>query len=151
MSLDDGRLVSNFAVAALKGEPLQIYGDGQATRSLMFVHDLITGLIALMDSSYSEGPVNIGTVDEGTVLSWAEEILSLVKELRAAGSIAPLPLGQPESTIEFVPAVVDDPPRRKPDISRAKEQLGWEPKWPVRAGLEETILYFARQLEEGQN
>ncbi|GAA6016366.1 hypothetical protein JCM8202_005585 [Rhodotorula sphaerocarpa] len=151
MSLDDGRLVSNFAVAALRGEPLQIYGDGQATRSLMFVHDLITGLIALMESSYSEGPVNIGTADEGTVLSWAEEILSLVKELRASGAIAPLPHGQPESKIEFVPAVVDDPPRRKPDISRAKQELGWEPKWPVRSGLEETILYFARQLEEGQN
>ncbi|KWU44936.1 UDP-xylose synthase [Rhodotorula sp. JG-1b] len=151
MSLDDGRLVSNFAVAALKGEPLQIYGDGQATRSLMFVHDLITGLIALMESSYSEGPVNIGTVDEGTVLSWAEEILSVVRDLRASGAIAPLPRGQAESTVEFVPAVVDDPPRRKPDITRAKNELGWEPKWPVRAGLEETVLYFARQLEEGQN
>ncbi|GAA5862311.1 hypothetical protein JCM3774_004860 [Rhodotorula dairenensis] len=104
-----------------------------------------------MDSSYSEGPVNIGTVDEGTVLSWAEEILSIVKELRASGAIAPLSPGQPESRIEFVPAVVDDPPRRKPDISRAKAELGWEPKWPVRAGLEETILSFARQLAEGQN
>ena len=112
---------------------------------------MITGLIALMESSYSEGPVNIGTVDEGTVLSWAEEILSVVRDLRASGAIAPLPRGQAESTVEFVPAVVDDPPRRKPDITRAKNELGWEPKWPVRAGLEETVLYFARQLEEGQN
>ena len=104
-----------------------------------------------MESSYSEGPVNIGTVDEGTVLSWAEEILSVVRDLRASGAIAPLPRGQAESTVEFVPAVVDDPPRRKPDITRAKNELGWEPKWPVRAGLEETVLYFARQLEEGQN
>ncbi|BGP37998.1 hypothetical protein JCM10449v2_001925 [Rhodotorula kratochvilovae] len=147
MSTDDGRLVSNFAVAALKGEPLQVYGDGQATRSLMFVHDLVTGLIDLMESSYSETPVNIGSSDEGTVLSWAETVLSTVRALRAAGEIPPLPAGTAESTIEFVPAVVDDPPRRRPDTTLAREKIGWDPRWTVQAGLEETVRYFAAQLE----
>ncbi|GAA6056403.1 hypothetical protein JCM3770_000685 [Rhodotorula araucariae] len=147
MSTDDGRLVSNFAVAALKGEPLQVYGDGQATRSLMFVHDLVTGLIDLMESSYSETPVNIGSSDEGTVLTWAETVLSTVRALRAAGEIPPLPTGAEESKIEFVPAVVDDPPRRRPDTTLAKEKIGWNPRWTVQAGLEETARYFAAQLE----
>lgn len=115
------------------------------------MHDLISGLIALMESDYSEGPVNIGSPDEGTVSSWASTILALVKELRAAGSIPPLAPGQKESEIEFVPAVVDDPPRRKPDITRAKEVLAWEPRWTVKAGLEETIRYFAAQLAEGES
>ncbi|GAA6027031.1 hypothetical protein JCM8097_006053 [Rhodosporidiobolus ruineniae] len=150
MSTDDGRLVSNFAVAALKGEPLQIYGDGEATRSLMFVHDLVSGLISLMESSYSEGPVNIGTSDEGTVSSWAQSILSLVRTMRAEGEIPPLPKGVEESTIEYVEAVTDDPPRRKPDVTLARRELGWEPSWTVEAGLRETIRYFASQLEEGQ-
>ncbi|GAA5992036.1 hypothetical protein JCM11641_003147 [Rhodosporidiobolus odoratus] len=150
LSTDDGRLVSNFAVAALRGEPLQIYGDGQATRSLMFVHDLISGLIALMESNYAENPVNIGTSDEATVEYWARTILSLVRDMRETGEIPPLADGKQESEIEFVPAVVDDPPRRRPDITRAKEVLGWEPKWTVEAGLRETIRYFVAQLEEGQ-
>ncbi|GJN88521.1 hypothetical protein Rhopal_001487-T1 [Rhodotorula paludigena] len=148
MSADDGRLVSNFVVAALRGEPLQIYGDGSATRSLMFVHDLVTGLISLMDSSYADTPVNIGSSDEGTVLSWAEAILSLVRDLRAAGQISPLPAGKRESVIEFLPEVVDDPPRRRPDTTLARETIAWEPKWTVQAGLEETIRYFAALLAE---
>ncbi|CEQ39919.1 SPOSA6832_01486 [Sporobolomyces salmonicolor] len=150
MSTDDGRLVSNFAVAALKGEPLQIYGDGQSTRSLMFVHDLVSGLIALMESSYADGPVNIGTSDEATVEHWARLIVATVREMRAQGAIPPLPPGVPrESEIVFVPAVVDDPPRRKPDLQRAKDVLGWEPRWTVKAGLEETLRYFSAQLDEG--
>ncbi|GAA5954769.1 hypothetical protein JCM21900_005899 [Sporobolomyces salmonicolor] len=150
MSTDDGRLVSNFAVAALKGEPLQIYGDGQSTRSLMFVHDLVSGLIALMESSYADGPVNIGTADEATVEHWARLIVDTVREMRARGAVPPLPPGAPrESEIVFVPAVVDDPPRRKPDIQRAKDVLGWEPRWTVKAGLEETLRYFSAQLDEG--
>ncbi|GAA6016588.1 hypothetical protein JCM10207_002851 [Rhodosporidiobolus poonsookiae] len=149
MSTDDGRLVSNFAVAALRGEDLQIYGDGQATRSLMFVHDLVSGLIALMESNYSETPVNIGTSDEDTVEAWARTIVDLVASMRADGEIAPLPAGVEPSQIVFGPAVVDDPPRRKPDITRAKNVLGWEPKWTVEAGLRETIKYFASQIEDG--
>ncbi|GAA5833184.1 hypothetical protein JCM11251_005169 [Rhodosporidiobolus azoricus] len=150
MSTDDGRLVSNFAVAALKGEPLQIYGDGSATRSLMFVHDLVSGLIALMESAYSSGPVNIGTSDEDTVLHWAQLILSLVSQMRQEGEIPPLPAGTKESQIEFVEAVTDDPPRRKPDITLAGRELGWRPRWTTEAGLRETLRYFAAQLEEGQ-
>ncbi|GAA5954461.1 hypothetical protein JCM3765_004464 [Sporobolomyces pararoseus] len=151
MSTDDGRLVSNFAVAALKGEPLEIYGDGQSTRSLMFVHDLISGLIALMGSNYSETPVNIGTTDEATVEHWARTILSIVNEMRQNGTIPPLPEGKKESEIIFVDKVVDDPPRRRPDTTLAKNVLNWEPRWTVRAGLEETIRYFVTVLEEGEH
>lgn len=151
MSTDDGRLVSNFAVAALKGEPLQIYGDGQSTRSLMFVHDLVSGLIALMGSNYSETPVNIGTTDEATVEHWARTILSIVNEMRNDGTIPPLPEGKKESEIIFVDKVVDDPPRRRPDTTLAKNVLNWEPRWTVRAGLEETIRYFVTVLEEGEH
>ncbi|GAA5848734.1 hypothetical protein JCM8547_004612 [Rhodosporidiobolus lusitaniae] len=150
MSTDDGRLVSNFAVAALRGEPLQIYGDGQATRSLMFVHDLVSGLIALMESDYSEGPVNIGTSDEDTVSHWAHEILNLVTLMRDEGEIPPLPASVEKSEIVYEDAVVDDPPRRRPDVTLAKEKLGWEPKWTVEAGLRDTIKYFATQVEDGQ-
>ncbi|GAA5944726.1 UDP-glucuronic acid decarboxylase family protein [Sporobolomyces koalae] len=151
MSPDDGRLVSNFAVAALKGEPLEIYGDGQATRSLMFVHDLVSGLIALMGSGYSESPVNIGTSDEATVEHWARTILALVKEMRLAGTIPPLAEGKQESEIVFVDKVVDDPPRRRPDTTLAKNVLNWEARWTVKAGLEETIRYFVNVLEEGDH
>ncbi|GAA5839763.1 hypothetical protein JCM3766R1_004606 [Sporobolomyces carnicolor] len=151
MSTDDGRLVSNFAVAALKGEPLEIYGDGQATRSLMFVHDLVSGLIALMGSNYSETPVNIGTSDEATVEEWARTIVALVAEMRQNGTIAPLAPGKKESEIVFVDKVVDDPPRRRPDTTLAKDVLNWEPRWTVRAGLEETIRYFVTVLEEGEH
>ncbi|GAA5900414.1 UDP-glucuronic acid decarboxylase family protein [Sporobolomyces salmoneus] len=151
MSTDDGRLVSNFAVAALRGEPLEIYGDGQSTRSLMFVHDLVSGLIALMGSNYSESPVNIGTSDEATVEQWARTILSLVNEMRRNGTVPPLPEGRKESEIVFVDKVVDDPPRRRPDTTLAKEVLNWEPRWTVTAGLEETIRYFVTVLSEGEN
>jgi UDP-glucuronate decarboxylase len=116
---------------------------------LQFIHDLISGLIALMESSYSEGPVNIGTTDEATVSSWAHTILSLVLSMRASGEIPPLAEGKKESTVVYKDAVVDDPPRRKPDVTRAKEELGWEPKWSVEEGLRETIRFFAAQLEEG--
>lgn len=112
------------------------------------MHDLVTGLISLMDSSYADTPVNIGSSDEGTVLSWAEAILSLVRDLRAAGQISPLPSGRGESAIEFLPEVVDDPPRRRPDTTLARETIAWEPKWTVQAGLEETIRYFAALLAE---
>ncbi|GAA5829584.1 hypothetical protein JCM5353_006795 [Sporobolomyces roseus] len=151
MSINDGRLVSNFAVAALKGEPIEIYGDGQFTRSLMFVHDLVSGLIALMESGYSETPVNIGTEEEATVETWARTILALVGEMRQAGSVPPLPEGKKQSEIVFVDEVVDDPPRRRPDTTLAKDVLNWEPRWTVKAGLEETIRYFVNVLEEGEH
>ncbi|KAK4058882.1 hypothetical protein OIO90_000328 [Microbotryomycetes sp. JL221] len=193
MRQDDGRLVSNFIVASLRGEDLQVYGDGQATRSLMFVQDLVTGLIKLMSSSYTE-PVNIGTEDEATVYEWAKVIRDKVEEMRDRNEI-PLsvedhdtqqdkdqvdhvdddgpdqrPVAVAEegsesfdviearnkqrrgrrSGIVFSPAVVDDPPRRRPDITRAKTVLGWEPKYSLATGIEETIKYFARLEEESE-
>ncbi|ORY56436.1 hypothetical protein BCR35DRAFT_309839 [Leucosporidium creatinivorum] len=174
MNSSDGRLVSNFIVAALRGEDLQIYGDGTATRSLMFVHDLVTGLIKLMSSSYTD-PVNIGTEDEATVAEWATLIRDKVEEMRDRGEIALCVasddedgeeevLGEGEgeeeqedklvlaglerprgrrSEIVYVDAVVDDPPRRRPDTTRAKEVLGWKPTYSIEAGIEETIRYFS--------
>ena len=116
-----------------------------------FVHDLVSGLIALMGSNYSETPVNIGTSDEATVEEWARTIVALVAEMRQNGTIAPLAPGKKESEIVFVDKVVDDPPRRRPDTTLAKDVLNWEPRWTVRAGLEETIRYFVTVLEEGEH
>ena len=116
-----------------------------------FVHDLVSGLIALMGSNYSETPVNIGTTDEATVEHWARTILSIVNEMRQNGTVPALPEGKKESEIIFVDKVVDDPPRRRPDTTLAKSVLNWEPRWTVRAGLEETIRYFVTVLEEGEH
>lgn len=102
-----------------------------------------------MESDYSEGPVNIGSTDEETVEFWARSILSLVASMRASGEIPPLAAGLKESEVVFKAAVVDDPPRRKPDVTRAKKELGWETKWTVEEGLRETIRFFASQLEDG--
>lgn len=153
MNSADGRLVSNFVVAALRGDPIEIYGDGEQTRSLMYVHDLVSGLIALMGSDFTE-PVNIGSEDESTVAEWALVVRDTVEEMRERGEIALSVEGGTvvegktrRSELVLTPAVVDDPPRRRPDITRAREVLGWEPKWTVKSGIEETIKYFAS--EEG--
>ena len=126
------------------------------------MHDLVTGLIALMNSDYDQ-PVNLGSEDESTIEEWATLIRDKVEQLRADGEIPPLQprrpsLGEEEeddeagqvtppepkkSEIKFVDAVVDDPPRRKPDISRAREVLGWQPTWTIEGGIEESIRYFA--------
>lgn len=145
----DGRLVSNFIVAALKGEDIEVYGDGSQTRSLMYVHDLVSGLIALMESDYAD-PVNIGTEDELTVAEWATIVNDLVDDMRRSGEVDNLYKDRPitKSKVVFKSAVTDDPPRRRPDSSRAKQQLGWEPKWPAVEGIKETIRYFAGQLDE---
>ncbi|MDA8355433.1 MAG: SDR family oxidoreductase [Actinomycetota bacterium] len=122
----DGRVVSNFVVQALAGEPLTVYGDGSQTRSLCYVADEVRGLCALLDSEVT-GPVNIGNPDERTVLELAQLVIE------ATGS---------SSTIAFGPLPEHDPVRRCPDISLAREQLGWEPSTPLAAGLERTIEYF---------
>ncbi|KAI9193230.1 uncharacterized protein BJ171DRAFT_532218 [Polychytrium aggregatum] len=127
MNENDGRVVSNFIIQALKGEDLTIYGEGDQTRSFQYVHDLVDGLIALMESNYSEGPVNIGNPDECTIRHFAEVIKEMV---------------QSKSKIIKLPPTEDDPRRRRPDISRAKKVLGWEPKFSVRQGIEETVDYF---------
>lgn len=134
-----------------------------------FVHDLVTGLISLMNSEYDQ-PVNLGSEDESTIEEWATLIRDKVEDLRARGEIPPLQARRPSlaeedddaeqgtsapasafgsasgakrSEIKFVDAVVDDPPRRKPDISRAREKLGWQPTWTIEGGIEESIRYFA--------
>ena len=132
MAADDGRVVSNFIVQALRGEPLTIYGDGSQTRSFCYVDDLVGGLIALMENTVGEvGPVNLGNPGEFTMLELAEKVLELT------GS---------SSTIEHLPLPQDDPKQRQPDISRAKKSLNWEPTVPLNEGLVKTIEYFSKNL-----
>ncbi len=130
LSPGDGRVVSNFIVQALGGEPLTVYGDGSQTRSLCFVEDEIEGLLALLDSSLV-GPVNIGNPDERSMLDLAHFVLDVT------GS---------RSDIAFEPLPTDDPTRRCPDIALARRELGWEPKVGLRDGIERTIDYFAQKV-----
>jgi UDP-glucuronate decarboxylase len=125
---DDGRVVSNFIVQALAGEPLTVFGDGAQTRSFCYVDDLVDGLVALMNSPAGvTGPVNLGNPGEFTMLELAKQVVELT------GST---------STVEHRPLPPDDPTRRRPDISRAKELLGWEPTVSLREGLARTVEYF---------
>lgn len=126
MRPDDGRVISNFIVQALQGKPLTIYGDGSQTRSFCFVDDLIEGLINLMASRYTE-PINLGNPKEHTILEIAEKIIMLTGSRN--GMVA-----------DILPK--DDPTRRCPDITRAKERLGWQPKTSLEDGLRKTITYF---------
>jgi len=124
---NDGRVVSNFIVQALKGEDITIYGDGTQTRSFCYVDDLVDGLIAMMENEETMGPVNLGNPAEFTMLELAE----LVKKLTKSNSrlvTAPLP--------------EDDPRQRQPDVRLAKETLHWEPTIPLEEGLRRTIEYF---------
>ncbi|WP_062111237.1 UDP-glucuronic acid decarboxylase family protein [Aureimonas sp. AU40] len=128
MHPNDGRVVSNFIVQALRGEPITIYGDGSQTRSFCYVDDLVDGMLAMMDSGPGfTGPVNVGNPGEFSMLELAELVL------RKTGS---------SSTIEFLPLPSDDPRQRRPDISLAKAELGWEPKVALEDGIERTIHYF---------
>jgi UDP-glucuronate decarboxylase len=136
MDLDDGRVVSNFAVQALKNEPITIYGDGNQTRSFCYVSDLIPGLIRLMETSDEvTGPINLGNPNEFSMLALANKMIS------AASS---------KSTISFSDLPGDDPKQRKPDITMARTILGWEPAIQLDAGLEETVRYFAIRLQESR-
>ena len=130
MRINDGRVVSNFVVQALLDHPLTVQGDGSQTRSFCFVEDQARGLAAMLDST-EPGPINIGNPCEMTVLQLANRVLEL------SGS---------RSTIEFRPLPEDDPTQRRPDITAAKELLGWSPSTPLDDGLERTISYFRRQL-----
>jgi len=135
MDANDGRVVSNFVVQALQQRPLTIFGDGSQTRSFCFVDDLVDGLIRLMSSQPDiTGPINLGNPSEFTMLELAE----LVIELTGSGS-----------SIEFRELPIDDPTRRRPDITRAKEDLEWEPKVSLREGLTQTIHYFDELLSDG--
>jgi UDP-glucuronate decarboxylase len=131
MAVDDGRVVSNFIVQALRGEPLTVYGDGRQTRSLCYVDDLVDGLIGLMEQTSTAGPVNLGNPEERTVLEIAELVIAAV----GRGRIVRRPL----------PA--DDPRRRKPDITLAQRTFGWAPRVGFEVGLAQTIAYFERKLE----
>ena len=133
MHPNDGRVVSNFIVQALKGEPITIYGDGSQTRSFCYVDDLIEGMVRMMRSPADfVGPVNMGNPIERSMLDLAETVLRLV--------------GGP-STITFKPLPQDDPRQRRPDIALAREALGWQPKVSLEDGLRETIRYFRRCLQ----
>lgn len=131
MRLDDGRVVPNLIGQALRGEPLTVYGDGSQTRSFCFVEDLVEGIVRLLKTDFHE-PVNLGNPNEVSILDFAKEILALT--------------GSP-SKIEFKPLPQDDPKVRKPDISRAKSLLGWEPKIDRREGLRRTLEYFRGRIK----
>lgn len=134
MSPEDGRIVSNFIVQALRGEPLTVYGSGEQTRSFCYVADLVDGLMRLMALEPNPGaPVNIGNPGEFTVAQLADMVLGMI----ATGS-----------TIEHRPLPQDDPQRRRPDISRAKVLLGWSPSVPLAEGLGRTIEWFRMQLAD---
>ena len=127
---NDGRVVSNFIVQALRGEPLTIYGDGSQTRSFCYVSDLIEGFIRLMNGDHT-GPVNIGNPGEYTIKQLAETIQTMVN---------------PNVPLQYKPLPADDPRRRQPDITRAREWLGWEPTVALQEGLEKTIADFRARM-----
>ena len=135
MHPNDGRVVSNFIVQALRGDPITIYGDGKQTRSFCFVSDLVEGLRRLMDSPEEvTGPINLGNPGEFTMIELAEAVI------RLTGS---------GSRMVFRPAPVDDPRQRQPDITKARGKLGWEPTIPLEQGLVHTIAYFDKLLSKG--
>ena len=135
MLINDGRVVSNFIVQALRGEPITIYGEGQQTRSFCYVDDLVNGIIKMMDVDNFTGPVNLGNPGEFTMIELAQMVISLT------GS---------KSTLVYQPLPENDPTRRKPDITVANEKLGWQPTIPLEQGLLSTIKYFDGLLASGK-
>lgn len=128
MNPNDGRVVSNFIVQALKGNNITLYGDGSQTRSFQYVDDLVDGMIKMMDSPKEiTGPINIGNPNEFSILELAQKIIYLTNS---------------KSKIIFLPLPSDDPKQRQPDISIAKKELNWEPNIQLKEGLEKTIYYF---------
>lgn len=132
---NDGRVVSNFIVQALRGIPLTVYGDGSQTRSFCYVSDLVDGLMALMNGDYI-GPVNLGNPSEYTILELAEKIQGMIN---------------PDAEIQFKPLPQDDPKQRQPDITRAKTYLNWEPTVPLDQGLKRTIEDFQNRKNSQQS
>jgi len=131
MHENDGRVVSNFVLQALKGEPITVYGKGDQTRSFCYVSDLLEGFVRLLATQEDPGPVNIGNPSERTIKDLAELAIKLT------GS---------KSELRYEPLPVDDPTRRRPDITRAQQLLGWEPKVSIEEGLTHTIEYFREYL-----
>ncbi len=135
MHPNDGRVVSNFIMQALRNEPITLYGDGNQTRSFCYVDDLVSGLVALMETGDDvTGPINLGNPHEFTIRELAEKTVAIT------GS---------RSKLEFKPLPTDDPKQRKPDITRAKKHLGWSPKIELDEGLKKTIPYFEGLLSSG--
>jgi len=135
MAVDDGRVISNFCVQALTGQDITIYGDGSQTRSFCYISDLVEGLVRLMNREDCHQPVNLGNPEEFTILELAQKILSMT---------------QSAAQIVYRPLPPDDPVKRRPDITRAREILGWQPTVPLTAGLQETIPYFQNKLSQEQ-
>ena len=136
MHVADGRVVSNFIVQALNGEPITLYGDGQQSRSFCYVDDLVDGLVRMMDSGDDvTGPINLGNPTEFTMAELASQVIA------ATGS---------KSSLAHAPLPEDDPRQRQPDIARAKAQLGWEPKVGLEDGLKRTVDYFRGKLGAGE-
>jgi len=131
MAQNDGRVVSNFCVAALKGADLEIYGDGTQTRSFAYVDDIIEGLVRMMNQDTSIGPVNIGNPDEFTIRELADLTIELARS---------------RSRVVCKPTRPDDPVRRRPDITLARQKLGWQPKTALREGLKLTMDHFCTEL-----
>jgi UDP-glucuronate decarboxylase len=137
MHPDDGRVVSNFIMQALKGEPITIYGDGSQSRSFCYVDDLIEAFVAFMESDATlTGPMNLGNPTEFTMI----ELASLIIELTNT-----------KSKLTFLALPEDDPKQRQPDIALAKKQIGWKPGTPLREGLLQTIIYFEKLFSGGSN
>jgi UDP-glucuronate decarboxylase len=131
MAFNDGRVVSNFILQALRGEPITVYGEGSQTRSFCYVDDMVQGLMAMMERDEFIGPVNLGNPGEFTILELAQKVIE------KTGS---------KSKLEFAPLPPDDPVKRRPDISLAREKLGWTPQVELDQGLEATIADFKRRL-----
>ncbi len=131
MQADDGRVVSNFIIQALRGDEITVYGEGQQTRSFCYVDDLIEGTVRMMNQDSFVGPVNLGNTSEFTMLELAEKIIGLT------GS---------SSQIVFKPLPADDPQQRQPDITLAKKYLDWEPRYDFETGLKKTIEYFEESI-----
>ena len=134
MDINDGRVVSNFIVQALQNKDITIYGDGSQTRSFCYISDLIDGMVKMMNNDKNfVGPVNLGNPSERTILEFAELIIELTNS---------------KSKIVHKPLPEDDPVKRKPDITLAKEKLNWNPKVDINDGLTKTIEYFDKKLKE---
>jgi UDP-glucuronate decarboxylase len=133
MAINDGRVVSNFIVQALKGKPLSIYGDGSQTRSFCYVDDTIEAILRVMEGTYAQ-PLNVGNPTEFTMLELAAEVLTACK------------VAYDGSQIQYFTLPLDDPKQRQPNITKIKELCGWEPKVKLRAGLKKTISYFKEAL-----
>ena len=143
MNPQDGRVVSNFIVQALRGEDVTVYGGGKQTRSFQYIHDLTDGLIALMNSDYEE-PVNLGNSEEFTIGEFADVVREIVEKVQLEDGKNVKKVG-----VKDMEMPKDDPQQRKPDTTVAKNVLDWQPRWTVRMGLEEMVRYYKAKMAEG--